>query len=117
MNYRTVVAFGEKNVDYLLGKFDELLEVPNQSGIKNAHISGFFFGYSQCVRFIFVGVVFYIAAIFINRKVENAEDSYIGVYTLFVAAIGTGVSLAQAPSVGKAKDAAKTIFAIIDEPS
>jgi ATP-binding cassette, subfamily B (MDR/TAP), member 1 len=72
MNYRTVVGFGEKNVDYLLGKFDELLEVPNQQGIKNAHLSGFFFGYSQCIRFIFVGVVFYIASILINKKIEKA---------------------------------------------
>jgi ATP-binding cassette subfamily B (MDR/TAP) protein 1 len=86
-------------------------------GIRSAHVSGFWFGYSQCVRFIFIGVVFYISAIFINKKVENPQDTYIGVYTLFVAAIGTGISLAQAPSVEKAKKAAKTIFAIIDEPS
>ncbi len=117
MNYRTVIGFGEKNVDYLLTKFDKLLEVPNMQGIRSAHVSGFWFGYSQCVRFIFIGVVFYISAIFINKKVENPQDTYIGVYTLFVAAIGTGVSLAQAPSVEKAKKAAKTIFAIIDEPS
>jgi ATP-binding cassette subfamily B (MDR/TAP) protein 1 len=45
MNYRTVIGFGAKNVDYLLDKFDELLEEPNMLGIKNAHISGFYFGY------------------------------------------------------------------------
>jgi ATP-binding cassette, subfamily B (MDR/TAP), member 1 len=71
MNYRTVIGFGEKNVDYLLTKFDELLEVPNMKGIKSAHVSGFWFGYSQCVRFIFIGVVFYISAILINKKIEN----------------------------------------------
>ncbi len=38
-------------------------------------------------------------------------------YTLFVAALGTGISLSSAPSVGKAKAAARTIFAITDEPS
>ena len=52
MNYRTVIGFGEKNCDYLLGKFDELLHVPNQAGIKTAHWTGFFFGYSQCIRFV-----------------------------------------------------------------
>lgn len=67
MNYRTVIGFGEKNVDYLLTKFDALLEEPNNFAIKNAHISGFWFGYSQGIRFIFVGIVFYIAAVFINK--------------------------------------------------
>jgi ABC-type multidrug transport system fused ATPase/permease subunit len=46
MNYRTVVGFGEKNVDFLLTKFDKLLETPNMEGIKSAHVSGFWFGYS-----------------------------------------------------------------------
>lgn len=46
MNYRTVIGFGEKNVDYLLTKFDALLDVPNSQGIRVAHLEGFFFGYS-----------------------------------------------------------------------
>ena len=29
MNYRTVIGFGEKNVEYLLTKFDKLLEAPS----------------------------------------------------------------------------------------
>lgn len=28
INYRTVIGFGEKNVDYLLSKFDKLLTAP-----------------------------------------------------------------------------------------
>jgi len=28
INYRTVIGFGEKNIDYLLTKFDSLLAVP-----------------------------------------------------------------------------------------
>jgi hypothetical protein len=46
MNYRTVISFGEKNVDYLMSKYDQLLEYPNLVGIKNAHLGGFLFGYS-----------------------------------------------------------------------
>jgi hypothetical protein len=46
MNYRTVIGFGEKNVEFLLQLFDNLLEEPNKAGIKTAHWSGFFFGYS-----------------------------------------------------------------------
>lgn len=117
MNYRTVIGFGEKNVDYLLNKFDELLLEPNLLGIKNAHMSGFYFGYGQCIRFIFIGIVFYIASIFIFNEGDDPTDTYIGVYVLFTAALGTGTSLANAPSVSKAKEAAGTIFSIIDEKS
>jgi ABC-type multidrug transport system fused ATPase/permease subunit len=34
INYRTVIGFGDKNIDYLLEKFDLLLEEPKMSGIK-----------------------------------------------------------------------------------
>jgi ABC-type multidrug transport system fused ATPase/permease subunit len=61
--------------------------------------------------------VFYIAAVFINNYGDDQENTYICLYTLFMAAIGTGISLSSAPSVAKAKAAAEKIFAIIDEPS
>lgn len=34
-----------------------------------------------------------------------------------MAALGSGIALSSAPSVGKAKDAARMIFGIIDQPS
>jgi hypothetical protein len=105
MNYRTVIGFGEKNSDYLLEKFDKLLEKPCNDGIKGAHYGGFFFGYSQCVRFMFTGIAFYIAAVFVNDYDDDQANTYIGLYTLFLAALGTGISLSSAPSVGKAKAA------------
>lgn len=117
INYRTVIGFGEKNIDYLLTKFDSLLAVPQQDGIKVAHQSGFWFGYSNFVRFGFIGIVFYISAVFIVDYNMPSDDVYIGVYVLFVAALGTGIALSSAPSVGKAQAAASTIFAIVDEPS
>ena len=46
MNYRTVVSFGDKNIDYLLEKYAKLLEGPRKKGIMKAHISGALFGYS-----------------------------------------------------------------------
>lgn len=46
MNYRTVISFGQKNVDFILERYGELLIVPQQAGIKRSHISGIFFGYS-----------------------------------------------------------------------
>jgi len=67
MNYRTVISFGQKNVDFMLLRYNKLLEVPHQSNIKKAHISGLFFGYSQSIRFIFIGFIFFVAALFVQK--------------------------------------------------
>ena len=46
MNYRTIISFGEKNIDFLMKKYESFLELPLVMGRKNAHLGGFFFGYS-----------------------------------------------------------------------
>mmetsp|Transcript_33222 Transcript_33222/g.23956 ORF Transcript_33222/g.23956 Transcript_33222/m.23956 type:complete len:126 (+) Transcript_33222:2886-3263(+) len=117
MNYRTVISLGEKNVDYLLGKYGDLLIIPHRTGVKKAHVSGLFFGYSQSIRFIFIAFVFYIAAIFVQFYQSNQESLFTGVYVIFVGAIGSGVSISQLPSMSKAKSAAKQVFGMIEEPS
>lgn len=117
MNYRTVIGFGSKNVDYLLQKYDKLLEEPKRLTIKASHLAGFYFGYGQCVRFVFVGLCFYFAAEVIAKYHDDQVNTYIGINTLFVAALGSGISIASAPSVPKAKEAASKIFAIIDHKS
>lgn len=68
MNYRTVISFGEKNVQFMLTRYYELLAVPHQTNIKRAHISGLFFGYSQAIRFVFIGFVFFVAALFVQKE-------------------------------------------------
>eukprot|EP00347_Sterkiella_histriomuscorum_P018560 403345051 len=117
INYRTVISFGDKNVEYVMNRFDNLLEEPNKVGVRNAHLAGFWFGYSQCVRFFFLAFVFYIASIFIFDYGDKPDDTYIGLYILFVAAIGSGISISQAPSVSKAQNAASKVFNIIEEES
>lgn len=117
LNYRTVIAFGPKNVDMILERYAALLVVPREAGIKKAHISGLFFGYSQGIRFVFIALVFYIAAVFIKRFELDEQEVYTGCYVVFVGSIGTGVSLSQLPSITKAREAARLIFGIIEEPS
>lgn len=117
MNYRTVIAFGPKNVESILESYSELLVIPKEAGIKKAHISGLFFGYSQGIRFVFIALVFYTAAIFTKKFDLDSEQVYTGCYIAFVGSIGTGVSLSQLPSISKARESAKLVFGIIEEPS
>lgn len=117
LNYRTVISFGQKNVDMILNRYGQLLVVPREAGIKRAHISGLFFGYSQSIRFVFVAIVFYIASVIIKNNGLDPQKVYSGCYVVFVGAIGTGVSLSQLPSISKARESAKLIFGIIEEPS
>lgn len=96
MNYRTIISLGDKNVEFILGRYYKLLEEPNRQGIKRAHFSGMLFGYSQSVRFVFVALSFYFATLIIEKfeltgKAKN--DVFTAVYIMFVGAIGAGVSV------------------------
>jgi len=62
INYRTVIGFGQNNVDAVINKFKAFLEEPSKKKVRNAHIGGFFFGYSNCARMLFLGIVFYIGS-------------------------------------------------------
>lgn len=98
-------------------KYDSLLHFPNVQGIKKAHIGGLFFGYSQFIRFAIIAFIFYMAAVLILDLNQDTQNTYIAVYIVFMAAMGTGLTIAGAPSISKAKMAATKIFEIIDEPS
>lgn len=49
-----------------------LLDEPNRQGIKRAHFSGLLFGYSQAIRFVFIGLTFYFASLIIEKF--NMDD-------------------------------------------
>ena len=117
LNYRTVIAFGPKNMDMIIERYADLLVVPREAGIKKAHISGLFFGYSQGIRFVFIAIVFYVAAEFIKRFDLDSQEVFAGCYVVFVGSIGTGVALSSLPSISKARESAKLVFGIIEEPS
>ena len=90
MNYRTVIGFGPTNVEFLISKYNQLLTHPNREGVKAAHQAGIGFGYAFFIRFIFLGVAFYIAANVINHWNLKSEDNYLCVFVLFMSAIGAG---------------------------
>ena len=69
---------------------------------------------------MFIGFVFFVAAIFVQKldlNTAQTQSTFTGCYVVFVGAIGSGVSISQMPSISKAKQAARTVFGIIEEPS
>ena len=117
VNYRTVICFGQSNVDALVSRFGKLLEEPSRKKVKNAQISGLLFGYSNSARMLFLGITFYVGSFFVDKKGELSKDIYLSIFIIFMTCTGSGLALSNMPSISKAKSAASNIFAIIDEPS
>lgn len=117
MNYRTVISFGQGNINKIMDKYEDLLTGPAEKRIRNAHIAGLAFGYSICIRLIYIGIVFYIGSQFIVTYELNPQDVFQSIYIIFTSAIGAGFSISNVPSANQAKESAQKIFAIMDEES
>ena len=99
LNYRTVIGFGQKNVNVVVSRFQQLLEEPSRRKVKNAHLGGFFFGYSNCARMLFLGIVFLIGSWLVREYSSEANDIFISIYILFSTCMGAGIAMSNVPSV------------------
>lgn len=117
INYRTVIGLGQKNIDGIVDRFQLLLVEPSRRKVKNAHCGGFFFGYSNCARILFLGIVFYIASWVIRTWSEETDAVYLSIWIIFSTCMGAGIAMSNIPSISKAKASAANIFKIIDTPS
>ena len=70
LNFKTCISFGTISIDTIIDKFEGLLIEPSKQRIKNAHYAGIMFGYAQCSRIVFLGLVFYIATNVIKANPE-----------------------------------------------
>ncbi|CDW81562.1 abc transporter family protein [Stylonychia lemnae] len=117
LNYKTIISFGPKNIDYLIKIYGDLLLHPYKIGVRNAHISGLLNGYATSARYLYISFIFYITGIFIEQYNYNKFDLFIANYTVYLASFAAGFALSQLPSLSKAKQAANKIFGIINENS
>lgn len=100
-NYRTIKSNGNQ-VEKLVDKYDELLEEPTKKRLCNAHIAGGAFGYSSCIRFIFIGVVFYVGGAFIASLQLKQENVYKSIMIIFTTFLGGGLTLRTVPDTHQA---------------
>ena len=66
---------------------------------------------------VFIGITFFIGGLIIEYYDECVVNVFIGIIVIFTSLTGASMSFANVPSLGIAKAAANSIFAIIDEKS
>jgi ABC-type multidrug transport system fused ATPase/permease subunit len=98
-------------------KYEKLLEGPVNLRIRNAHIAGVAFGYSLCVRLLYMGVVFFAGALHVSKYDLNPKSVFQAIFIMFATSLGAGAAVSQVPSASQARESAERIFAIVDEPS
>lgn len=64
-----------------------------------------------------MGIIFWIGSIVILNFGYAPDDVYLSINILMSATMGAGVSMANIPSISRAKASAKKIFTVIDEKS
>lgn len=118
INYRTVISFGQKNVDHINDRFESLLEGPMKEVIAKTNKVGHYYALGSSGRTLFVSLVFIVGVELLVATFEiNAEDVFSSTYFLLFVFMSIGSQSANIPSISKAKAAARDVFAIIDEPS
>ena len=116
-HYLTVASFGYQ--DRIVEKFTQKLEMPLKKGIVKAHVGGILFGFSQFITFVTYCILFWSAAAMMRTWPEaiNGTDIFICLFCIMFGAFAAGQAQQFGPSAAKGLEAAKKIFAIIDEPS
>lgn len=100
-----------------MAKYEALLVGPLARRVLNAHLAGIAYGYSMCVRFIYIGVVFSIGSKFTVDYNLNPQDVFFSIYIIFTSALGAGFAMSTVPNATEARESASVIFSMIDEKS
>ncbi|GAB4830643.1 ABC transporter B member 11 [Ancistrocladus abbreviatus] len=87
------------------------------SGIKQGLISGAGFGFSYAMLFLTYATCFYAGAQLVEHEKTTFSKVFRVFFALTMAAVGISQSSSFTPDTGKAKNAAASIFAIVDRKS
>ncbi|CAH1453217.1 unnamed protein product [Lactuca virosa] len=112
---RTVAAFcAEEKVMKL---YEKKCEKPRKAGIQQGLVSGAAFGVSMFLIYIVYATSFYVGA----RFVEAGRTTFSKVFQVFMGLSMAAMSVSQSgsfiPDSGKAKTAAASVFALLDQKS
>ncbi|KAE9553369.1 hypothetical protein FO519_003432 [Halicephalobus sp. NKZ332] len=114
-NIRTVQGLNKQLIFH--EKYIQHLQDPFKQNMKQAHIYGGVFAFSQSVMFFMYAISFYLGSIFVN---DGSMDP-VAVYKVFFAMAFCGQSVGQIssfiPDVVKSRLAASLIFHMIEYPT
>ena len=96
LNFKTIKSFGERSIDDIIARYQNMLE-QTTSG-KQAHLTGLAYGYSLGVRFLYIGIVFYIGAVFMVEYQIEYKNVFIAVFVVLVSSLGAGMNLSNVQS-------------------
>ncbi|KAK6932270.1 ABC transporter type 1, transmembrane domain [Dillenia turbinata] len=109
---RTVASFGAEN--RVMDLYQKKCEGPEKQGVRTGMVSGVGFGFSFLVLFLTNAFVFYIGAILVRDGKATFGEVFKVFFALTISAVGLSQSSAMAPDSTKAKDAAASIFQLLD---
>ena len=112
-NMRTVCSFGNDNK--LLDLYDRSLVNPKRIIVKKSISSGIIYGCSIFITFAIYALSYFVGILFLERGEVDFKHLYCSIYALMFAAFGSGSASQYMPDVGKAKNAARGIYEILDE--
>ncbi|XP_021738589.1 ABC transporter B family member 11-like [Chenopodium quinoa] len=112
---RTVASFcAEEKVMQL---YEKRCEAPIEAGVKQGVVSGVGFGLSFALLFLVYAGSFYAGAQLVAHKKTTFSEVFKVFFALAFSAIGISQSSSFATDSSKAKDAAASVFAILDRKS
>ena len=118
MNYKTVISFGQKNVDQVVEKYKNFCEEPLKRNLRKVFWAGGSAAWAASGRVTFVALSFSLGNIITVNMLGVDWTLVVGsTGILFFSLMSIGGATQNIPSIKKATAAASEIFSIIDEPS
>ena len=91
INYRTVVSFGQNNIDEINENFGKLLDGPLEDKKKIVNQTGMYKGLGECGRTLYIGTIFLTGLQVLVRQFGcDRESVFFGTFVCFFSIMGVG---------------------------
>jgi len=111
-NMRTVASFGRE--ESLIQNYDNKLAGPLSRAQRKANLTGLAFGFTHLATMGLNALIFYIGAIFVRESGLSFQGLFQAFFGVVFAALGVSQVAQFAPDVGSARNAAVSIFKVLD---
>jgi ABC-type multidrug transport system fused ATPase/permease subunit len=111
-NIRTALSIGDTTL--IEQRYENTVDEISSMLRKKCCVSGFMFGISYFLQFVICGLLFYLAAVYINTYNVSAEGSLGAIFLLGFACVSAGNSINYVEDIAGTETAAKNLFGYID---